>query len=59
MCRLPEDTPAKIALTEALKPVKRPQGKPKTTYLSALEKDGIKITQDRDTWNMTIQGSST
>ena len=68
ICRLPEDTPAKIALKKALKPVKR--GKPKTTYLSTLEKqlksrnikgikEGIKIAQDRDTWNTTIQGSST
>ena len=62
ICRLPEDTPTKIALNEALKLVKRPRGKPKTTYLSTLEKqlksrnikgiiDGIKIVQGRDTWN--------
>ena len=36
ICRLPEDTPAKIALKEALKPVKRPRGKPKTN-LSTLD----------------------
>ena len=29
ICRLPEGTPAKIALKEALKPVKRPRRKPK------------------------------
>ena len=70
ICRLPEDTPAKIALNEALNPVKRPRGKPKNTYLGTIDKqlkkrniksvkEAINIAQDRDTWNTTIQGSST
>ena len=65
ICRLPEDTPAKIALNKALKPVKRPRGKPKNTYLGAIEKqlkkrniksvkESISIAQDRYTWNTTI-----
>ena len=67
ICRLPEDTPAKIALNEALKPVKRPRGKQKNTYLETIDKQlkkrnikSIKeaITIAQDTWNTIIQGSS-
>ena len=38
VCRLPEDTLAKIALHEALKPARKPPGKPKTTYIRVIKK---------------------
>ena len=38
VCRLPEDSPAQKALKEALKPVKKPRGKSKNTYLATLKK---------------------
>ena len=38
MCRLPQDIPAQKALSEALRPVKRPKGRPKATYLQLIEK---------------------
>jgi len=37
VCRLPETTPVKIALREALRPAKNPQGRPKTTYIKVIE----------------------
>ena len=39
MCRLPENTPAQIALKEAQRKTKRPKGSPKTTFLQQLQKD--------------------
>ena len=36
-CRLPETTPVKIALREALRPSKKPRGRPKTTYLQVIK----------------------
>ena len=61
VCRLPEDSPAQKALKEALKPVKKPRGKSKNTYLATLKKQlklkGIntiekaqRIARDRDIW---------
>ena len=38
VCRLPEDSPAPKALKEALRPVKKPRGKSKNTYLATLKK---------------------
>ena len=37
--RLPEDAPAKQVLTEGIRKVKRPRGKPKTTWLGAVQKE--------------------
>ena len=37
MCRLPETTPVKIALREALRPSKKPRGRPRTTYLQVIK----------------------
>jgi hypothetical protein len=39
LCRLPSDAPARKALDEALKPTKKPQGRPKTTWLQSIKKD--------------------
>ena len=60
ICRLPESTPARIALEEALKPTKKLCGGQKTTYLNVLVKDlkdlnltvnnAIEIAQDRVEW---------
>ena len=37
VCRLPETTPVNIALCEALRPSKKPRGRPKTTYLQVIK----------------------
>ena len=61
LCRLPNETPAKIALEEALKPTKYPQGGRKTTLLRIIKKqlkqrdivsiqEAVYIAQDRKTW---------
>ena len=39
LVRLPIDSPAKIALLEALRKVKRPVGRPKTTWISKIKSD--------------------
>ena len=39
VCRLDDSTPAKIALSEALRSVKRPRGRGRTTLLSVIAKD--------------------
>ena len=39
LLRLPEGTPAKIALREALTPARRPRGKPRTTWITTVIKD--------------------
>ena len=39
LMRLPEDSPARLALIEALKPSRRPQGRPKTTWISNMNKE--------------------
>ena len=44
MLRLPPEAPAQRALHEALIPVKRPPGRPKTTWISSINKD----LQDKD-----------
>ena len=41
LLRLPTETPARLALIEAVKKVKKPRGKPKTTWLSTVKKDLI------------------
>ena len=43
MLRLPEDTPAKRALREAQRWVKKPKGGQKLTWLRVVEKDLEKI----------------
>ena len=41
LLRLPTATPARLALIEAVKKVKKARGKPKTTRLSTVKKDLI------------------
>ena len=58
--RLPEHAPVKKALREAQRPVKRPPGAPKTTWISSVNKQlralnidihtALNIAQDRDSW---------
>ena len=36
ICRLPQNTPARLALSESFRPTKQPKGRPQTTYLSVL-----------------------
>ena len=61
VCRLPEDTPVKIALKEAKRETKKPRGRPRTTFLKQIEKelsnkninnidDAINLAQDRSQW---------
>ena len=38
MLRFPDDLPAKVALQESMKPVKRPCSKPKTAWLFTISK---------------------
>ena len=53
LLRLHEETPAKQALREHLRPVKRPRGKPKTTWISVVNKD-LEIVQN----NMKINSET-
>ncbi|XP_072047017.1 uncharacterized protein [Amphiura filiformis] len=46
LLRLPDDTPAKQALQEYERHVKRPRGKPKTTWISAIQKELTEIKED-------------
>ncbi len=39
LLRLPDETPAKQALHEALIPVQKPKGRPKTTWISSINQD--------------------
>jgi len=39
LMRLPKEVPARKALQEALRPSKRPRGKPQSTWLSTIKKD--------------------
>ena len=68
MIRLPEQTSSKQALYEALRPVKKPKGKPKLTWLGLINKDqggqglGVKginklkdLANDRSTWSGVIR----
>ena len=61
VCRLPEEAPAKIALKEAQCKIKKPRGRPRTTFLRQIEKelqtkylncinDAIDIAQNRQVW---------
>ena len=64
VCRLDERTPARIALNEALRPVKRSRGGKQTTYLSTIKKDlkklqltidqARKLAVDRDSWRKAL-----
>ena len=66
VCRLPENTPAQIALKEAQRKTKRPKGRPKTTFLQQLQKDlsekdiynissATELAQDRVLWRSRFQ----
>ena len=46
--RPPKETPARIALKEALQPMKKKRGKPQMTWLKFIEKD-IATVVDLDT----------
>ena len=50
LLRLPEDTPARQAFQEAFRPVNRPRGRPKTTWISLVTKElkemNIELTYD-------------
>lgn len=46
LLRLPEETPARQALHQAMLPVKRPRGKPKTTWVSLIRKELAEINID-------------
>ena len=65
--RLPEDTPAKQALEEGIRKVKRPRGKPKTTWLGSVEKELRELNlnfanakekaQERQIWANIVDGA--
>ena len=69
LLRLPEDTPARQALAEAQRQVRRPRGRPKTTWISAIQKELKEIhedlnllaatekAQDRTLWMTIIEGA--
>ena len=62
--RLPEQTPARIALNEALRPVKRPKGGMKTTYIGTVKRDlkrlhltieqASRLSTNREVWRDTL-----
>jgi len=65
VARLDEKAPAKLALYEALRPCKKPRGRPVTTLLNTLKKDlknidisnlneAINCAQDRELWRERI-----
>ena len=70
VCRLPETTPVKIALREALRPSKKPRGRQKTTYLQViktqlkekhfqtLEDAMMEAIKDREKWRAIVQDPS-
>ena len=39
LIRQPEKSPAKLALRESLRPIRRPRGKPKTTWIAMINND--------------------
>ena len=65
--RLPKDAPAKQALKECLRAVKRPRGKPKTTWIASVEKElremnlnfqtANELAQERPDWRDTVDGA--
>ena len=69
LLRLPDDTPAKQAFHEYHRKVKRPRGKPKTTWIQTINKDlkqlklntaetreVRELATDRKRWNLIIEG---
>ena len=69
VCRLPETTPVKVALREALRPSKKPRGRPKTTYLQVIKtqlkerdiqtlEDAMIEAKDRVKWRAIVQERS-
>ena len=66
--RLPEETPAKMALQEAYRKVKKLRGGQTTTWISVLERDlstlgltvegAIQLALDRDEWRKVVWQSS-
>ena len=67
LLRLPEDAPAKQALQECIRPVKRPRGKPKTTWIASVEKElremnlnfqtANELALERQNWRSTVDGA--
>ena len=67
LLRLPEDTPARKALAEYQRPVKKPRGKPKMTWVSlVLQKlkqldltliSAIEKAKNRTAWSVIIEGA--
>ena len=65
--RLPEDAPATQAFAEGIRKVKRPRGKPKTTWLGAVQKElhelnltldnAKEIAQERQKWTDIVDGA--
>jgi hypothetical protein len=68
LCRLPDNAPAKKALEEAQKPVRRPRGRPKMTWLAVVSnqlkdvgltiKEADALAQDRKTWAKIVVEST-
>ena len=67
--RLPEDTPVRQALTEALKPTRRPRGRPRLTWVAQVARDLegmglpglgeeqlLNLASDRDWWRGMVRG---
>jgi len=67
LLRLPDNTPARQALQEFSRDVKRPRGKPKTTWISLIKNElknigktletATEIASDRYKWNDMIDGA--
>ena len=55
LMRLPEETPARKSLEEALRPAKRPQGRPKTTWISRTNKDLKEIQPNLNLSSKTLE----
>ena len=67
--RLPEDTPVRQALSEALKPTRRPPGRPRLTWVAQVardlegmglpglgEEELLDLASDRDWWREMVRG---
>lgn len=64
IARLQNDAPAKIALQEALRPSKKPRGRPVTTLLGTIKSqlnhininfdEAINLAQNRNVWRRLI-----
>jgi hypothetical protein len=69
LLRLPDDTPAKQALLEYQRPVRRPRGKPKTTWVASIQKElkaiqgdltiqkATELSQERPAWRNFVDGA--